>query len=759
MKRLSLILLAMLLLLLLISCTEESTDTTKSTENGGDTVSTVDSSNTDVKNDPEEGAELVADIESSTTEYYETLDCGEYEGDEFDYAGELKSYYAVMKSYSSLCRRTEKGSDYSEEIFKDSYVVALYRHFYFRVPGKEIGYRNIRISGGKVCIDRHVWDAQFTEQEYGDFTTVTYLRVPKADIEGDENLPFDVLDEGEITVSEVTTWVNDTAVATVENTGYENGTAWLLETSELEGFLAEQGLGKYLNWNKKCECECGFYYCSTQYKILAIYLELDGTGFTTYDRPIGYGEISVNGNSISIKRSYRAHTMETKKIKVFEFVAINTEELEGLNGKPTSITVKNAEHVRRGVERRGGYYSSSVNVEEKDYGYYDMLDLGVFFYDSELTGDNAYRIITSYGELSGCVDNPFVEADIFDNSYIVVIKTNNYDTNKINGIRDVYFNGRGTLCATIEYGSLDEMDSVYFPYNYSYICVPKEKLDIEGKELTGELFLKVNIDVLGGYSHICHSESEKYLALNQVWFINTHRGVESFEFLHSNIDLDPYYRSGTVLLIYYGKLAENAEFYNLKIEGERLYIDVIHKGTEYEKGPYFHIIELDSALFDGAPDSLTVNITKYTRTLATRIEKDGELTESYLSFYATHYGENRLTKTPEFDYLVIDNAEQLSTVVTEYTNIDVTTISTVDFENSYVIAYNVVQGCTGCAYATSFENARMGNGVLYIDKYLDSHGGRDALTRALHLIIVPKEYITQEIKDVVFISEPGYLMP
>ena len=84
----------------------------------------------------------------------------------------------------------------------------------------------------------------------------------------------------------------------------------------------------------------------------------------------------------------------------------------------------------------------------------------------------------------------------------------------------------------------------------------------------------------------------------------------------------------------------------------------------------------------------------------------------------------------------------------------------VDFESCYVVAYYTVHGCTGCAAATSFENARVGNGTLYIDMCVDNnHSGNDVLMGALHFIYIPKEAVTGEINKVVIVKGPNFLTP
>ena len=83
--------------------------------------------------------------------------------------------------------------------------------------------------------------------------------------------------------------------------------------------------------------------------------------------------------------------------------------------------------------------------------------------------------------------------------------------------------------------------------------------------------------------------------------------------------------------------------------------------------------------------------------------------------------------------------------------------ATISHQN--VVAYYTVHGCTGCPFATSFENARVGNGVLYIDMCDVDHWGNDALTGALHFIYIPKEAVTGEINKVVIVKGPNFLTP
>ena len=732
----------------------ESTQDTTGTKAPATTVST-DGDNKTEDTEDEGGNFGFASVVEGKEEYFQTLNCREYKGDELEYGTVFTNRYVIIKSYEDLCKKTAWGSDYPSDIFSDSYVLVLYTYNNFTYPEIELGFRNLRNQGGRITIDRYVLDKEYGKTSSSPVEQITYLKVPKEYVKN--NIP----DFGEMTVKRVKAQIYDTVTVSVDAGKYDNGTAWLLNPDELEGFLRENGIEQSLDWKRTCDCECGFYYCSSEYKILAIYLELAGTKNAHYNRPLGYGSLQAFEYGISITRNNMYVQNRDEKTAVLEFVAIHSSLLKEVGDTPLEITVKNVYHHEPVVSYRTGISMNNMaTVEDVRYDYYRMLELGVYFGDSDLTTKNAYHIITSYEELLESVDNPFVSAELFNDNVIVVIKADTYHTSLINGIRNLYFGENGSLFATMEYSYNYEHDS-YFPYNYSYIAVPKDGLNIKGQSLKGELKLTVNKAENESYYYSVKSSTEKYLAKDQMWVLDSHRRIESFESIHKDVtNLESVYYRGRVLLIYYGVLSGNAEFRNLSVVGGTLYLDIIADETKLDQKPCYYVLEIDKALFNGITEISNVKISKYTRNWVKREVGNEQVTESYMSFYSTRSSDGKwLQKTPDFESMLIDNVGDFLTVLTEYVRVIDFEVPDIDFESCYVVAYYTVHGCTGCPFATSFENARVGNGVLYIDMCDVDHWGNDALTGALHFIYIPKEAVTGEINKVVIVKGPNFLTP
>ena len=788
MKKFIVLLTALALTLLLISCGDSSANsgTTGSSEDvlgtqssQNDVVADIPSSSSredkvDDPNDeiPEDEKKLLATFEGEKTEYYPTLLCGEYFGDEFNGAQELNCYYSIIKTYKELCAKTERGCDYKEEIFEDNYVLAIYRSYRFKenVIGNFLGYKNFRLSRGMVTIDRCYWDADFLDTVSGEWVDLHYVLIPReavdkySEIEQSTGEEYSLPTWGKLSISSNATHTYDTAYCSVQdNRGYENGQSWLIEPAELKQFLSDNRLS--VTWNRTCDCQCDYYHCSTAYKILIVYHEDMGTGISFSDKPFGYKNASVEGNTLYITREYETYSPRTKNIQGFEFVAIPNyafaEQLENIN----AISVTSIEHVSSSPERSDIDLSNMANVEEKTYNYYEFLDLGIYYYYDKLPVGDAYHVITSYEELKQYVANPFISAEEMSSNYVVAVKIDGYDYERLErivyGIRDLHFDEIGVLCATADIGYCrddEELEIInQYPDNVLYILVPREELDIEGQALTGNIKL-TKVSDEDAHSHSFTGISTPYAALNQVWAAKTYAERDALESL-LNIDLNPYITTlgnGELYLVFYGKLRTNPRFYNFRIDGNKMYLDIVQDAGKEEPKGYYYVIKLDNFIGYNEAQKYKMNITKYTREPAS-IRRGEYLTESLYSYVLSNDAEVGLLKTPDFEWKLIDNYDILAELFAEYGGIYPTAqLKDIDFETAYILAHYAVEGCTGCHRAASFENVRCGNGCLYVDKYYDSHKGGEAESPCLYFVVIPKEKVTGEVTNAVVLQKNMY---
>ncbi len=784
MKKFIVLLTALALTLLLISCGDSSANsgTTGSSEDVLGTQSSQNdvaidippSSSTEDKADnptdetPEDEKKLLATFEGEKTEYYPTLLCGEYFGDEFNGAQELNCYYSIIKTYKELCAKTERGCDYKEEIFEDNYVLAIYRSYRFKenVVGNFLGYKNFRLSRGMVTIDRCYWDADFLDTVSGAWVDLHYVLIPReavdkySEIEQSTGEEYSLPTWGKLSISSNATHTYDTAYCSVQdNRGYENGQSWLIEPAELKQFLSDNRLS--VTWNRTCDCQCDYYHCSTAYKILIIYREDAETGI---DRPFGYKGALVEDGTLHITREYQANSWIAGN-KSFEFVAIPNRSLGEAWENVNAISVTSIGHVISTPERNDIDLSNMANVEEKSYNYYEFLDLGIYYYYDKLPSWDAYHIITSYEELKQYVSNPFISAEEMEKNYVVAIKIDGYEyerlENNIYGIRELGFNEYGVLCATADMGYCrddEELEVInHYPDNVVYILVPKEELDIEGQELSGNINL-TQIKDEDAYRHSFTAITSSYRTLNQVWAVNTYAKRDAIESL-LNIDLNPYITTlgnGELYLVFYGKLRTNPRFYNFRIDGNKMYLDIVQDAGKEEPRGYFYVIKIDNITDYDEAQKYKMNITKYIKEPAS-IRRGEYLTEALYSYVLSNDADVGLRKTPDFEWKLIDNYETLAELFAEYGGIYPTAqLKDIDFETAYILAHYAVEGCTGCHRAASFENVRCGNGCLYIDKYYDSHKGGEAESPCLYFVVIPKEKVTGEVTNVAVLQKNTY---
>ena len=776
MKKILTLFVAMLTLLSLFACGDAESSST-ATSSGDMVTSSTSAVNNDCLDEIENQKDaIIVNTSEETVECYSMLACGEYLGDEFDNMYELVNCYSIIKGYDELCEKTELGYEYSKDIFNDFYVVVIKRIYNYNYYTNDIiGYRNFRVSLGAVTIDRCCWEADYTEYEYIEWNEIVYLCVPKADIDEydidknddelkelkEEIIPDeypDIYDSipttGTIVIKRDKVSIYDTAYCEVkENIGYENGTAWVLEPSELKGFLEKYNLS--IKWNRTCDCECGFYYCSTKYKILVVYREDAGVESKLNDKPIGYRDATIYDGCLYITRESKAYMENARNVKAFEFVAIPSEHLSGLENGVSSVNISSIINYTALVERNEITLSNMVGVKDESNIYYVFLDLGSYYRYDELPSGNAYHIITDYSELLDSVEKPFITKKEFGDNYIVVMKIEQYAELKnsytVYGIKNLSF--EENLFATLDIGnSSGETATEEELSDIVYILVPRTELACDGKTI-GELNLKINDDESSLETYFIRKDV--YHAFDQAWFVYNSTSKNAIEKI-TKLDLDQYvqdFKQGQLLLVYYGKLSENTVFKDFYIEGENMYMDIVLDPNRPRiKG--YHIIKIDNCYIDYESEkSYKLNVTKYEREVATlRTEEEiNILLETFCVSDHTEY--YRLTMIPEFDWTVAETKDELKTLMKRHTNTSVESIfPDVDFENYCVLVDYVVESCTRCHYNASFRKPQYDDGSLTINKCVPIHDCNETVVPCIYFIVIPREFLDGEIIEVVIVD-------
>ncbi len=675
---------------------------------------------------------------------YPQLDCGEYFGKEF--IASTESEYKIIDTYEELCNATSLGAKFPRSIFDNSFILILYRYEGAEDIGR-IGYKDFSYVDNKATITVHTWSADYIDESPQEWKELVYLQIPS------EVKPKNNVIGGRLTIEKDETKLYDMAQVQAYNTNHENGTAWLLEANELNDFLTENRIAA-LNWKKYSS------YTDKDYKILALYIE------TTHPNPIGYGRLYVNENKIDIRREYSVDSI-AQSISLFEFVAIPSEEIPISFNDKTQLTI---EHFGSYKEIKTGEIrvTQTIKAQELSYQYYEMLDLGVYYYFDQLPSTNAYHVIKSYEELERYVEKPWSlsEAD-FDENVVLVLKIAKYEPDTAFGIRDVSYSDRSMLRATLDYGryyvekdNVQEELSYQEGGNYYYLLAPRSEHDSKYREEKGSLYLTVNsLDNRAQYYAYDYKPNENYqLKPNTSWILTNYfdfgdflreTGVDLFHHFSYAID-----HQNKFVFVYYGELPWHAGFGGFLSNGENAYIDVSYYDNKDTYEPRLFAMEISKDLLHCTGEEVTVHMAEYRQKEAVRRDGVDTFFQAADSFYVDSES-NNLTKNPDFEWKLISNNSELLLELAKYTSLTKAPID-IDFENQRVLAYYVVHGCTGCPGANSFGNIKVANNIMFVDNYVKSHSGGEAETSALHFIVIDNLDITEAFNKVVFLSKNSY---
>ncbi|MBE6674804.1 MAG: hypothetical protein E7596_06825 [Ruminococcaceae bacterium] len=703
------------------------------------------------QNTPKDPVPVVISQFLNNQDYYPELKCGEYYGKDFMGTGE--NQYRIIDTYEELCTRTAKGANFPESIFDDSIVLVIYRFEGTEDVGR-IGYKDFKVTDGKASITMHSCRADYIDEIPAEWQEIVYLQLPKIDISENGNTIG-----GKLTVNRDKTKLYDMAQAEVYNTSLKLGTAYLLEPNELQGFLEKNSIAS-LNWKGYSSCE------NRDYKILVLYME------TAYPSPIGYGKVLMGENSLTITREYNKSTAKQKKA-VFEFVAIPSEEINISFNEETQLTIEHFGNFKEIKVDETRVYQT-IKAYEPSHQYYEMLDLGVYYYFDMLPSTNAYHVIKSYEELEKYVEKPWSlsEADFKENA-VLVLKIDKYDPEKAFGIRNISYSDRSLLRATLDYGRYyvekeDVQEELSKEYQngsyYYYLLVPRVEHDSKYREEKGSLNLTVNkLENRKDYYVYDYKPDASYqLKPNTSWILTNNADFGNFlretgvNLLH-HFSYEVDYQNKFVFA-YYGALPWHTGFGGFLSNGENAYIDVSYYDNKNTYEPRIFAMAISKDLLHCTGEEITVHMAEYKQKEAVRRDGVDTICIPNNSFYVGGYRfeENGIIKEPDFEWKLIGNSSELLLALAKYTNLPKPPID-MDFKTQCVLAYYVEHGCTGCPDANSFGNVRVANNIMFIDNYVKNHSGGEAITPALHFIVIDNSDITAAFDRVVFLQKRAYV--
>ncbi|MBQ8146008.1 MAG: hypothetical protein IJ039_04425 [Clostridia bacterium] len=743
MKRIFTLIILLLLIALTVSCTDtEHTET--GSQNGS--ISSPDSIPDSSKHDEEKSDEEKNDasepneppennkvyftkantsISYEKNEYYSFLELGTYLGHDLSGVG---SYFRILETYDEVVNLTTNGRYFNEEQLKDYYVVALYRYAGYSESGV-IGYKDFNIFGDYASITLHSWSTDLYDVSPVERENIVYLRVPKSEIEIDKTIG------GYVNVTDDGFYRYESTYVEVEKGKYKNNTSWVISHKNIDSFLEQNGITN-LNWNMLGR------YIRQSHTYIAVYME------TVYPDSIGYGNLTVEGTTISIKREYESQN-ETSLKSVIELVAVPTEKLKtGI----INVNICQTENSFKFIPSTPVVIKTQL-TDEGSYNYYDFIDLGVYYYEEELRNNNAFHIITSYEELEKYTEKAYnLSNEFFKTNVVVVLKMNGIDILDVYGVRNIGFGSSAILQATIETGKsmYENLDSIKgpFQYNICYVSVPREDIYRNYYQNKGSLNVKKNnLSYFSNLYSDSFSPVDGYdVPLNSAWFLTSEKEIQSF-YKETGIRISSL--GSKLQIAYYGCLGENPYFYGFHSNEENIYMDVSYEKTE-DTEPRFYIIEVDWSLIKCLGNVITIHLIKYEQTCASALPSEKEPLKINSSFFACGYNSTYLTNTPDFEWKLIQNSTELEQIIKGYTNI--VEYKEIDFEKQLVIAHYYTEGCTGCPGSTHFGNVRVANKKMYVDKYVKNHWGGAAETSALYFIIVNRDEMTEEIEEIIFIK-------
>ncbi len=737
MKKMLTLITALLVVLLIVSCGTIHTD--NSSTPTGDSSSSFVAGTPDKDNNKEENTPLTLYIEEKANEFYPMIDCGRYEGTEFARI-DINTYeYRIIDNYDELCELTALGAGYSSTLYNESVILALHT-YHICDKFEAVGFYDFNFDGKHASI-KSVRTEQSTSKEGEIVRETVYLQIPKALIENSET----ALVGGVIDVKEEEIEFLPMAEIPLDGLASIPNSPYLLEPDEIDSFLESNNISDRPLWGIKEE-----------YKVFLLAYDANTP------KPLGYNVLSSDTGNLKIERVSMSDS-QLSKSATLELVAIPKSMLasssyEGAELTKRELTCKEFSNKKTIVK--------TVVVDSQSCEYYDFLNLGIYYYDSELPNGYAYHIITSLEELREYVENPYLASTFFQNNYVVVLRLNGYNPTTTIGIRKlectnnaltVYMDTGITINRDEPQDDLLEQEKEYigngsFQSEYCYLSIPKTHIDIGaiGNNI-GSVALEVS-DLGGvvGYRTTVYSLRNEYdPLLNTAWIIVDGADMQAF-MAETGVDIRHLMKKGKFIFAYYGRAAYETKFIKCLSNEDNLYIDMSYLHGNTEQNERLFVIQLSLDLLNCTSKEITVHVTRHDQLYAKMLDAADKTITIQDSFHASHYEDHNFKKAPENEITVLENQEAYEAFLSEHTSIELYPV--VSFDEWNIIAYYQYEPCTGCDDHTTFGNVRAKNGMMYIDKYEEGHWGGAAMNSTIYFIAVEKSYFEGGIEAIRFIE-------
>lgn len=739
MKKIISLLSILLVAFLLCACGNTPVPSTSSTEQSLQNPtqsSVIDTNNKDMEKDTV-AQELSATYEYVTEDFYPMIDCGRFEATDFARI-ELNTYeYRIIDTHEELTAKTSGGAGYSSSIFEEYVVLAL--HTYRICDSYEpVGYYGFTFDGKRTSIK--TLETEPTVSREGEVVRETvYLLLPREDIAAGESSAVG----GLIDIQGEEVELLQAMQIPIPSTTLALNTAYLLEADEIREFLAENVADDLPQLE-----------ITEAYRVIAIVLDANTPA------SLGYNVLSSLEGHLSIERLYK-NDAEYSTTPVLELIAIPKATLASESYTSLHVTERMLDCHEYSYEK---IITNTVIVNEKSDDYYDFLNLGIYYYDSQLPEGMAYHVITTKAELDSYVGNPYLEESYFENNYVVVLRLNGYAPLYTLGIKQIV-NTDGVLTVYMDddsrFNRSNENELVQeelfeeekFQSQYCYVSVPKDKLIFkQDADIIGEVNLvAVEVNSKDYTTTSYNNLGEGYRpSMDSVWIVV--EGADAQEVrLATGIDVSGLMKKGKFLFVYYGKVPYHASFLECHSNENNVYIEMnyIDYGVEY--APRLFVTSIPLSSLNCTEREVTVHLLKYRQQYAKVMDAPEKVVQYKDSFFASHYEGNTIAKVPKNEYTIIESQKAYEEFLTEHTNFEV--YPSIDFEAWNVIAYYQYEPCTNCDSSTAFCNVRVGDRVMYIDKRVEEHMGGAAMNPTIYFIAVEKSYFEGGIDTVYFIEK------
>ena len=742
MKKIISLLSILLVVFLLCACGDTPVPSTSSTEESQQSATQSSVIDTNDK-DTEEGKishELSLTTDFVMDEFYPMIDCGRFEAADFAHIA-LNTYeYRIIDTHEELIAKTSGGAGYSSTIFEENVVLAL--HTYRICDSYEaVGYYDFTFDGKRTSIK--TLEVEPTISREGEIVRETvYLLIPKEDIVSEESSAVGGLMDIQ---REEVEFLQMMQIPLTNSTLAPN-TAYLLEEGETTEFLSENGVDILPQFE-----------ITEAYKVIARVLDVNTPA------SLGYNVLSSLEGHLSIERLYKSDA-EYSNTPVLELIAIPKEMLASESYTSLNFTERMLICHEYSYEK---IITNTVIVNEKSDDYYDLLDLGIYYYDSQLPKGMAYHIITSKSMLDVYVENPYLEESYFENNYVVVLRLDGYSPLYTLGIRRLVLSADGVLTVYMDddsrfsrrdEGELNKQEDLFeakdFQSQYCYVSVPKDKVDImdRGDNIGSAYLVFSNIDDEEHYYTTVYGNiGEGYTpSMDFVWIVV--EGADAQEVrLATGIDVSRNMKKGEFLLVYYGKAPYDTRFLDCQSNENNVYIEMnyIDYGVEY--APRLYVTRIPLSSLNCTEREVTVHLLKYRQQYSKVMDAPEKVVQYKDSFFASYYEGNTIAKVPKNEYTIIESQKAYEEFLAEHTNFEV--YPSIDFEIWNVIAYYQYEPCTACDSSTAFCNVRVGDRVMYIDKRVEEHMGGAAMNPTIYFIAVEKSYFEGGIDTIYFIEK------